>query len=91
MLSGSTKVTRAMKLPNQSVERMAAGRIRSPVRTLVGRRHHSPVRWADSVQKIPPTEDSLELRTNFSDEAAWKSLCAAIQEPVATSEPTRTL
>jgi tetratricopeptide (TPR) repeat protein len=31
--------------------------------------------------KIPTTENTLVLRTDFSDEPAWKSLCAAIQEP----------
>jgi len=30
---------------------------------------------------IPKTENTLALRTDFSDEAAWKSLCAAIQDP----------
>ena len=30
---------------------------------------------------IPTTENTLVLRTDFSDEAAWESLCAAIQEP----------
>jgi hypothetical protein len=44
----------------------------------VGRSTDTPAR----VKKIPPTEDSLVLRTDFSDESAWKSLCAAIQEPV---------
>jgi len=34
------------------------------------------------VKKIPATENSLVLRTDFSDESAWKSLCAAIEEPV---------
>jgi tetratricopeptide (TPR) repeat protein len=30
--------------------------------------------------KIPITENSLALRTDFSDESAWKLLCVAIQE-----------
>jgi tetratricopeptide (TPR) repeat protein len=32
-------------------------------------------------KKIPPTENALALRTDFSDESAWKSLCAGIQNP----------
>ena len=34
-------------------------------------------------KKIPTTENTLALRTDFSDEAAWKSLCATIQDPDA--------
>ena len=34
-------------------------------------------------EKIPATENTLALRTDFSDESAWKSLCAAIQDPDA--------
>src|ERR1035437_6385195 len=34
------------------------------------------------MKKIPATENSLALRTDFSDESAWRLLCAAIQEPV---------
>jgi len=30
---------------------------------------------------IPDTDNSLALRTDYSDEAAWKALCTAIQEP----------
>ena len=33
------------------------------------------------LKEIPPTEDSLVLRTDFSDERAWKALCQAIVEP----------
>jgi hypothetical protein len=32
-------------------------------------------------KKLPKTEHSLVLRTDFSDDAAWTALCAAIQEP----------
>jgi tetratricopeptide (TPR) repeat protein len=32
-------------------------------------------------KQIPVTENSLALRTDFSDEAAWKALCKTIQEP----------
>jgi hypothetical protein len=32
-------------------------------------------------KKLPNTEHSLVLRTDFSDDAAWEALCAAIQEP----------
>ena len=31
---------------------------------------------------IPPTSESLLLRTDFSDDAAWDALCAAISQPV---------
>lgn len=31
-------------------------------------------------KKIPTTENTLALRTDFSDESAWKSLCASIQD-----------
>jgi hypothetical protein len=34
------------------------------------------------MKNIPETEDSLVLRTDFSDNSAWESVCAAIQEPV---------
>lgn len=32
-------------------------------------------------ETIPPTENTLALRTDYSDEIAWKSLCAAIKNP----------
>jgi hypothetical protein len=31
---------------------------------------------------LPSTRNSLVLRADFSDEAAWKAICSAIQEPV---------
>lgn len=31
---------------------------------------------------LPRTDNTLVLRTDFSDEAAWRSLCEAIQRPV---------
>ncbi len=31
---------------------------------------------------IPETENALVLRTDFSDDAAWDALCAAIRRPV---------
>jgi hypothetical protein len=34
------------------------------------------------VNPIPPTKESLLLRTDFSDDAAWVALCAAISQPV---------
>lgn len=34
------------------------------------------------MKNIPATENALALRTDFSDEAAWEAVCAAIQEPV---------
>ena len=33
------------------------------------------------MKPLPKTKQSLVLRTDFSDNAAWASLCAAIQEP----------
>ena len=30
---------------------------------------------------LPQTENSLVLRTDFSDDGAWESACAAIQQP----------
>ena len=36
-----------------------------------------------AMKNIPKTENfSLVLRTDFSDNSAWESICAAIQEPV---------
>jgi hypothetical protein len=34
------------------------------------------------MKNIPETENALVLRTDFSDNSAWESICAAIQEPV---------
>jgi hypothetical protein len=34
------------------------------------------------MKTIPATEDPLVLRTDYSDESAWQSLCATILEPV---------
>lgn len=31
---------------------------------------------------LPETDDALVLRTDFSDDAAWESLCAAVRAPV---------
>lgn len=36
-----------------------------------------------SAESIPATENALVLRTDFSNEAAWKSICAVIQNPEA--------
>ena len=33
-------------------------------------------------KSLPETDDSLVLRSDFSDDAAWQSLCDAIREPV---------
>jgi hypothetical protein len=35
-----------------------------------------------SMKNIPKTQNALVLRTDFSDDAAWRSTCAAIQEAV---------
>ena len=34
------------------------------------------------MKPIPETENALVLRTDFSGDAAWESICAAIREPV---------
>ena len=34
------------------------------------------------MKRIPETENALVLRTDFSDQAAWDGICAAIQKPV---------
>ena len=34
------------------------------------------------MKRLPATEDSLVLRTDFSDDAVWDSVCAAISAPV---------
>ncbi len=33
------------------------------------------------MKPLPNSEQSLLLRTDFSDDAAWEAVCAAIQEP----------
>lgn len=35
-----------------------------------------------SEKQLPITEQTLVLRTDFSDEASWRSICAGIQTPV---------
>ena len=37
-------------------------------------------------KKIPKTENTLALRTDFSDEAGWQKLCEAIQNPENSSD-----
>jgi hypothetical protein len=34
------------------------------------------------MKPLPETEDPLVLRTDFSDQAAWETICATIREPV---------
>ncbi|AFY31186.1 hypothetical protein [Calothrix sp. PCC 7507] len=34
------------------------------------------------MKKLPKTDNSLVLRSDFSDDSAWESICAAIREPV---------
>lgn len=40
------------------------------------------VRTRSNVDPLPETSSSLVLRSDFSDEAAWTSVCEAIQRPV---------
>jgi hypothetical protein len=35
-----------------------------------------------TLKPIPNTRRALVVRTNFSDDAAWETICAAIQKPV---------
>lgn len=35
-----------------------------------------------SMSKLPATEESILVRTDFSDEPAWQALCREIEEPV---------
>lgn len=37
-------------------------------------------------KKLPRTEQALVLRTDFSDDAAWESLCEAIRAPVRVGD-----
>lgn len=34
------------------------------------------------LKRLPKTEDTLVVRTDFTDDAAWNALCATIQAPV---------
>jgi len=34
------------------------------------------------MKQIPETENALVLRTDFSNQTAWESICAAIRKPV---------
>ena len=34
------------------------------------------------MKQLPETENALVLRTDFADDAAWESVCKAIQTPV---------
>jgi hypothetical protein len=45
------------------------------------RRHLDPYHMAPR-KLLPPTRASLVLRTDFSDDASWRSIYAAIQAPV---------
>jgi hypothetical protein len=37
----------------------------------------------DLVKRIPETDNPVVLRTDFSDDAAWRLICAAIEKPDA--------
>ena len=39
------------------------------------------INTGSSMKDIPETKNSLVLRTDFSDNSAWESICAAIREP----------
>jgi hypothetical protein len=40
------------------------------------------------MKQIPETENSLVLRTDFSNAAAWEAVCKAIQAPVGDFQAT---
>jgi len=40
-----------------------------------------PFGEVDRMKQLPNLEDSLLLRADFSDDAAWKSLCETVQRP----------
>jgi hypothetical protein len=59
-----------------AVRRTAAGSGRgSPFHSLGGYKLFAPM------PKLPLTEDSVLIRTDFSDEAAWQSLCRELEKP----------
>lgn len=39
-------------------------------------------RLEKQMKQIPKTKDTLVLRTDFSDQAAWEAICAIIRQPV---------
>jgi len=48
----------------------------------VGRRLTGPERREEAqLKRLPESENALVLRTDFSDDAAWERLCAAVREP----------
>jgi len=47
----------------------------------LGRLADPPAGGGQGVRNPEATEDSLLLRTGFSDDAAWAALCEAAQEP----------
>lgn len=46
------------------------------------RRKRSVLQISPSMKRIPDSENALAVRTDFSDDAAWESLCQAIDAPV---------
>ena len=44
--------------------------------------HHNQVGFETTMKNLPKTNNSPVLRTDFSDNSAWKSICAAILQPV---------
>jgi hypothetical protein len=49
---------------------------------MAGVRRHLDLYHMVSRKPLPTTRQSLVLRTDFSDDASWHSICAAIQTPV---------
>jgi hypothetical protein len=41
-----------------------------------------PYRNPKIMKMVPETRESLVLRTDFTDDVAWESICAAIRKPV---------
>jgi hypothetical protein len=70
--------------PNPSLQRTR----RQSLRSFLLAAELDIVRWlrvtanVPTPRPLPRSDNTLVLRTDFSDEAAWRSLCRAIQEPV---------
>lgn len=62
-----------MRAPGKPITETAESHPASAVKAVAPKRSAS--------KRIPATENPLVLRTDFSDEPAWKSLCKALQNP----------
>jgi hypothetical protein len=76
-MSGAKKSAHAAKHTAKRAVRKKTGTKRPPAKKTATTKEPLV-----ALKKIPNTENSLVLRTDFADEAAWKALGAAIQRPV---------